>query len=141
MVPASRPPSYALHLFSRKISSQVKCRISNTTIHNFTSKAFTFPERQLLGLRLNYIPRHISPPISTLDLEYKKFKKRLRLQHHFKDDDDDKFSPWWIQNPNGNPEELFKPLADTIQIGEEILNPSDNWYHTKLNPPFQGIKG
>ena len=116
------PPGYALHLFSRKTPTQVECRITNTAIHNFSSKVLTFTERQLLGLGLHYIPRPIPPSISTLHLEYDNFARRLRLRHHFNDDGKDKFSPWRIPNPNWNLEELFKPLEDAIQIGEDILN-------------------
>jgi hypothetical protein len=112
---------YTLSLFGKKTPSQVESRITNTAIHNLSSWVLSFPERQLLGLGLDYLPRPQPPSISTIYSEYSLFARRIRLRHFFGDDNIAP-SPWFVPNPGWNPPERLESLENILLLGANVVD-------------------
>ncbi|XP_057832304.2 uncharacterized protein LOC131042973 [Cryptomeria japonica] len=122
----------ALFFFYRKTAADVDNRISNTAIHNFSSRRLSYEERKLLGLGIKFIPR--PPPMSPslIAEEFRAFARLFRLRAFFGPDSDAptpaspftraSFPPKFKKrNPFWNPPDRCYPLEDILQQGEAIL--------------------
>lgn len=122
---------FTLVFFSRKTPSEIDHRISNSAIHNLSSRRLRYDERKLLGLGINYIPR--PPPMATSSIltEFRSFARRLRLRAFFGPNPD----PNLALDPSSSPELL--PFLGVFPPQFRTSNPF--WQPPEPNLPLEAI--
>ena len=78
-------PTHVTREFGKMTISEIQTRITNTAVHNLSSRVLSETERALLGMGLNCIPTPRSVSEVVIRDSFAKFARSMRIKWFFKD--------------------------------------------------------
>lgn len=129
------PHTYSLRILSRLTWHQLQCRITNTGVHNLSSRVLSPEEGTVLGLGLNFVPKP-PPPLPEPVLEdFHTFFRTIRLRYFFKDSTS-KASSFRVPNPSWEPPHTPSSI---LQECRSLSTELKDWLHRIPFPPLSRL--